>query len=266
MLETAIVKTNKMRVMERRQLDAILREQGLAQSGLTTSGGGIGGLTGVDYVVTGTITKFGSRAVKLGFGARLLRDLTTEQGTQSSRQMSSGKVTAEMAIDLKVTDTATGEVRIADAVAAEVTTGETLYVAGLESERQSADPYADVMRVIAAKISESIVTQRYPFKVASVNLDSGTVIVNYGDVFLAPGDLLRVFEVGESIVDPDTGEVLGSTGKEIGTVEIAEAQKRFSTAHVISGAASSITVGTVLRRKSWAREMTTKRKRSGRAL
>ena len=65
MLETAIVKSNKMDVMERRQLGEVLAEQGLGQVGLTTSGGQVGGLTGVDYLIYGSITRFGAR--KSGF-------------------------------------------------------------------------------------------------------------------------------------------------------------------------------------------------------
>ncbi len=50
MLETAIVKSRKMRVFERARLDPILAEQVLGQEGVTNAGGEAGRLTGVDYL------------------------------------------------------------------------------------------------------------------------------------------------------------------------------------------------------------------------
>ena len=101
-------------------------------------------------------------------------------------------------------------------------------MAGIERSETSADPFSDVQRIVAAKIMEKIVTERFPFKVIQVQAD-GTLILNYGDVFLAPGDQLALFEVGESFVDPDTGETLGSDETEIGLVEVTRSEPRFSS-------------------------------------
>ncbi len=51
MLETAIVKSRKMDVMERVRMDTILEEQLLGQVDLTTSRGEIGNLIGIDYMI-----------------------------------------------------------------------------------------------------------------------------------------------------------------------------------------------------------------------
>lgn len=51
MLETAIVKSRKMDVMERVRVDTILEEQLLGQVDLTTSRGEIGNLIGIDYMI-----------------------------------------------------------------------------------------------------------------------------------------------------------------------------------------------------------------------
>ena len=60
MVEISIIKAGKMDVMDRGQLTQILEEQGLAATGLTTAGGGLGGLTGVDYLGIGSVTRFGA--------------------------------------------------------------------------------------------------------------------------------------------------------------------------------------------------------------
>lgn len=92
-----------------------------------------------------------------------------------------------------------------------------------------------MQRVLAARISESTVTAQIPMRVIQVQ-DDGTVIVNYGDAILAPGQQLVVFEVGDEFIDPDTGEVLGSEETEIGTVEITWAEARFSRATIVGEA------------------------------
>ena len=89
--------------------------------------------------------------------------------------------------------------------------------------------------MLAARISEAIVTTRVPIKIVQVQ-DDGTSILNYGNVMLAPADRLTAFEVGESFVDPDTGEVLGSEEMEIGTVEITRSEPKFSRACIVGKA------------------------------
>ena len=247
MLETSMARTGKMDVMERGQLDVLVNEQGIGQLGLTDRGGQVGGLMGVDYFVYGTITKFGaaqsgtnissSTGVGSLFGGRAMSAFGG--GAQTS------SVTVEMSVDLKVAAVSTGRIVMADMMDASVQTGSSFSVGGISQSESSADPFADVQRVLASRISESIVTTQIPIKVIQVQ-DDGTLIVNYGDVILAPGDQLVAFEVGESFVDPDTGEVLGSEETEIGLVEITRAEARFSRATVIGEPFDA--QGTTLRR------------------
>ena len=265
MLETAIVKSNKMDVMERRQLAGVLEEQGLGQLGLTTSGGQVGGLTGVDYLIYGSITRFGAR--KSGFsisGASGLSSLLGRSaGAAFGGGLGIGSMTTEMAVDLKITDVATGKIILADTVKGEAKQGESFSVAGISKSETGADPFADVQRIVAAKISETVVTTKIPFKVIKVQAD-GTLILNYGNVFLKAGDMLAAFEVGEQFIDPDTDEVLGSEETEIGMVQVVAAQSRFSKARVV-GEGAPIVAGSILKRSkiAVAKEGPAKRKMSG---
>lgn len=229
MLEAAVVKTGKMDVMERVQWDNIIAEQGLDELGLTDRRGRIGGLTGVDYYVYGTITRFGSADRSYRFEGVGLR----------KKQFA-----IEMGVDLKITEVATGRIVVADSVKATIEQGKQFRVAGYKKEGGSADPFADVQEVVAARIAETLVTSRIPIKVIQVQGD-GTLILNYGDVFLAPGDRLAAYSVGESFVDPDTGEVLGSEETQVGVVEIVRAEQKFSRAKAVTG---QIGTGVALRR------------------
>lgn len=258
MLETAVVKTGKMDVMERGQLDAVLAEQGLGQVGMTTSGGEMGGLKGVDYLVYGTITKFGASQSGTsvntsGFGSKTKKVL--------GKGVSTSKVSTEMAVDLKVTDVKSGRIVIADTVGASVTSGEAFSIGGVQSAKGSADPFADVQRIVAARISEAIITSRTPIKVIKVQKD-GTLILNYGNVFFKPGDELAVFEVGESFVDPDTGETLGAEETELGLVEITRSESKFSRAKILGKEKFKVEAGSTLKRVV-SENKRKKRKRSG---
>ena len=261
MLETSIIKTGKMDVMERSQVDKVLTEQGLGEMGLTDSGGTMGGLKGIDYMVYGTITRFGSQEKNIS--------ISTSQGIgralgSRSGGLSSSKRSISMGIDLKLTDVSTGQIRLADEVSATIQEGSAFSVGGVSSSGGSADPFADVQRIVAAKIAEAVVTTKFPFKVIAVQSD-GTLVLNYGNVFLKSGDVLAAFSVGESFVDPDTGEVLGSEQTEIGSIQITSSETRLSRATIVSGDPDLFQTGTQLKRSQTAQASTTtnQRKRSG---
>ena len=59
-------------------------------------------------------------------------------------------VETEMGVDLKLTDVATGEIVLADAVSASVKQGSGFSVGGIQKAEASADPFADVQEVVAA--------------------------------------------------------------------------------------------------------------------
>ncbi len=266
MLETAVFKSGKVDVMERGQLDGILTEQGLAEVGLTDAGGGLGGLTGVDYLLYGAITKFGQResGMSLGGGGNV-GSLFGGKVRRGAGGVSKKTTAVDMGVDLKITDVATGKIVIADSVEGSVSPGSSLSLGGIETGGTSSDPFADVQRVVAARITELMVTRIIPIKVIQVRGD-GTLILNYGNVFFRPGEQLGVFAVGEQIVDPDTGEVLGADETEVGLVEIVRAEAKYSTARLVSGDAE-IAVGSTLKRAAAPAATDSgrksKRKRSG---
>jgi len=95
MLVTQLVKTKAFRVMERDQLDAVLKEQNLGASGRvdTSTAAKMGKILGVKYIIIGAVTQFGkSEAGASGFAFRVRRDKY------------SGKV------DVRMVDVETGEI------------------------------------------------------------------------------------------------------------------------------------------------------------
>ena len=245
MLETAIVKSRKMDVMERVRMDTILEEQLLGQADLTTSGGEIGGLIGIDYMIYGAITKFGVREEGFSVGGGVTNLLDDRlAGVISS--VATASAATEMAVDIKVTDVANGTIVLADTVEGVAEQGRAIRAGGVSIAEGTGDPFADVQRVVAQRLAEAVVTSRIPIKVIQVQGD-GTLILNYGNVFLSPGDTLAMFDVGEQFVDPDTGEVLGSEETQVGKVHVVAAETKFSKARVAE-AERPVAAGAVLRR------------------
>lgn len=245
MLETAIVKSLKMDVMERIRMDTILEEQLLGQHGLTTSGGEIGGLIGIDYMIYGAITKFGVREEGFSVGGGVTNLLDDRlAGVISS--VATASATTEMAVDIKVTDVANGTIVLADTVEGVAEQGKAIQAGGVRISEGTGDPFADVQRVVAQRLAEAVVTARIPIKVIQVQGD-GTLILNYGNVFLSSGDTLAMYDVGEQFVDPDTGEVLGSEETLVGKVQVVVAETKFSKARVAE-AERPVAAGAVLRR------------------
>ncbi len=136
---------------------------------------------------------------------------------------------------------------VADEVSGTVETGSAFSIGGITSVDSSAAPFADVQRIVASRIAEAVVTTRTPYKVIAVQ-SNGTLILNYSNVFLAPGDVLAAYSVGESFVDPDTGEVLGSEQTEIGSIRVTASEPKLSRATVLQGDPSVFTPGTQLKR------------------
>lgn len=261
MLETAIVKSRKMDVMERVRMDTILEEQLLGQADLTTSGGEVGGLIGIDYMIYGAITKFGVREEGFSVGGGVT-SLLDDRLAGIVGSVGSSSATTEMAVDIKVTDVANGQIVLADTVEGQAEQGKVMQAGGVRIAEGTGDPFADVQRVVAQRLAEAVVTSRIPIKVIQVQ-DDDTLILNYGNVFLSPGDTLALFDVGEQFVDPDTGEVLGSEETQVGTVQIAAAETKFSKARVVE-ASSTVAAGAVLRRIQVAPDTKPKeRQRSG---
>ncbi|MBN8482675.1 MAG: penicillin-binding protein activator LpoB [Xanthomonadales bacterium] len=116
MLTNELAARDAFTVVERRKLLAILEEQDLAASGRLRPGEGarIGQLTGADYLVMGTITAFE-------------RD-TPERAHRLAGRDSAGEGVrgAYLALDLRVVDATSGEVRYARTIEGRAASAESL--------------------------------------------------------------------------------------------------------------------------------------------
>lgn len=223
MLESAIANTNKFELIERSRIGDLIGEQALSAGGITQGNGKIGGISGVDYLIYGSITKLGVESSNLKLG-----DFTSDSKT------------AVMSVDLRVVDASTGSIKISETVEVEASVSSGMVIDGRSMGGDEADPINTVQRVAANKIAGKISLNIFPIKI--VNVTDTQVYLNYGSSLLskcswANSDscFLKVVSLGEGFTDPDTGEVLGADEEYIGTVEVVDPKSKYSIANIIEG-------------------------------
>ena len=105
-------------------------------------------------------------------------------------------------------------------------------------------PLADLARIVANQIAKKSMFAVFPPKIIQVK--TNTVAVNYGDGVLSVGELYDVYSLGEALIDPDTGESLGSDEEFVGSIKINRTTAKICYADIMDGGAV-IQKGMILR-------------------
>ena len=230
MLETAISQTNKFELMERSRMDDLLGEQALSAGGLTQGNGQIGGLSGIDYLVYGSITKLGTKSDAVAIGG-----------------FAGGGQKAEMSVDIRIVDTSTGSIRISKTVQKQASSGSAIAMQGFALGGEEADPLGEVQRLTANAIASLLAMEIFPIKV--INVSKGQAYVNYGPPSVEKDMYLQIIELGEGFMDPDTGEMLGQDETYIGAIKITDVKSKYSIGTIMEGNISKGAIASKLDKK-----------------
>lgn len=234
MIETAIASTNRFRVIERERLGRLLQEQNRARAGVVTSRnrGRVGGFEGVDYLIYGTITSI-SVSSRADIGTTIVANLL------SRADQACGNTIATLAIDIRITDADSGEIRHVTRI------NESQRSAAVCNAQGQIDS-AVLMRAASEKIAGALVTAIYPIQIAAMQPD-GTIILNYGDGTLQAGAIMAVYARGQPIRDPTTGQVIGNDETKLGLIRISEITGRMSRAMAVSEFPVPAQIGSIVR-------------------
>ncbi len=216
MLVTSLVESGKFIVIERAELDEILKEEGLGQSGLVTpqSAAKVGQLLGIQRMITGSVTEFGSKKNKVGggFGGFNLGVSTT---------------TARVTVDLRIVNVNTGEITMAKSAEGEdSSTG--LDNVGIEDiDFHNSSSWDNTQLGIASReaINECVEyivedMQGLPWEGKIIKASGTTIYMKPGSKGgVQPGMEFAVYRPGEELIDPDTGISMGSEETKIGTIQ-----------------------------------------------
>jgi len=234
MITTALVKTGHYRVIERRQLDQILKEQDLGASGIVTpqSAAKIGKVLGVELAVMGAVTEFGYK--KSDTGGRI-------KGIGLGLQSQS----ATVGLDCRMVNTTTAEIIAADNVRKEKSSkGIRVSTRKLSfKNRKSFDEslvgkaareaVKDVIRLIDKN------APNIPWQAKIVTVKGGKVFINAGAVSgIQTGDVFVIYQKGEELLDPDTGLSLGSMDTKVGAIKVTNpnlGEGKASQCSIVSG-------------------------------
>lgn len=185
---------------------------------------------------------------------RIAGSVTSYHEVEESTDILIGKAKKHIArvqVDYSLVDVATGKSLVSDSGMGEYvkTTGGLLGLGG----RSTADPGLrdGALRDALAKALTSMVEKlnELPYTGKILHLDGKSVTIRAGTRSrLDPGTVLSVYSVGDELVDPDTGRVIGKREKLIGEVELTGHQgERISETEVISG--TGFKVGDVVKVK-----------------
>lgn len=103
-------------------------------------------------------------------------------------------------------------------------------VGGDKTDEIIAQLAREFCRKVAFKLADFI----SPPRVLSVSKNGKTVTINKGeDTDIFKGEVYEIFALGEELVDPDTGEVLGAEEEYVGKVKVTRITAKFSQAKVL---------------------------------
>ena len=244
-----LVDSERFVVLERPELGAIVSEQQLQASGLTRTQrqAKLRNLKNAQYLVKGSITEFS--VTQGGSAYANWNDWWRMLGVGASGSAEK----AIVGVTLNVVDVESGE--IVDSAALEGSAYATAFSAQVDYKKINFGGTAfyrtrmgravkDVLEDGVKHVVRVIASQPWRPKIATLEPD-GTVLINGGtNRKLTPGMLFEVYQLGDPIMDPDTGDILGRRARTVlATVEIIDVQPKFAGAKLLTGKQSLLEEG-----------------------
>lgn len=227
--------SSRFSVIEREKLDLVLQEQGLSTSGALDqqTAAKVGQVLGIKYIITGGIDKFAINTTKGGFGG-----------------IGGSYTKAEAKINLRLIDTTTAERVVAVSAEGDVKKGGGFARGASLSREDEWGIASEALEKASEEVVKAFESHKGLNKLSASGAMGGTegkiikvegnrAWLNMGTVSgIQVGDRYDVFSVGEALVDPDTGQVLGVDESQVGSGEVVEVKDRFSIM-TFTGAASA---------------------------
>jgi len=228
---TELTQSRRFTVLDREYICEYFHEKNLLLSGDTPleEQMRLGEVLGVDYMLVGTITELNIK--------RTSYQITTLGKTGYRDQVT-------LLADYRIIVMPTRQIKWADSVSLTLENKALHQLAGISDPnaiRQAA--LAKAAQMLAHKALANI----YPIRVSSVQPD-GRLIFNQGGVTVSEGELFDIFQVGEKVIDPYSGESLGAAETWVAAAKVERVLAKHSYARVIKGKADQIQVKAICRR------------------
>ena len=234
-LADALIQSGDFIVIERQTLEDVINEQDIAASGRSSASQSArtGKIIPAQILIKGSITEFDAETSKGGTGLSI-----------SGISLGSSKTTAHVAVVLRIIDTTSAEVL--DSVRVEGEARAKGIKLGVEkggvdfgTEDFKKTPLGEATQIAIDKAVIEIAQKlaEVPFEGRIIKIEGDTIYTNVGARNgVAAGAVLQVFSPGEELLDPVTGENLGSEkGLDVGALKIDSMEEKFSKASAQSG-------------------------------
>lgn len=250
---TELVKDGTYSVIERKALDAVLAEQNFSNSDRAnaTTAAKLGKMLGVNAIITGSITQFGTedKGIKIG-------GIAGKLGGFGGGKVGTSKGIANVVVDARLIDVNTGEIlAVATGKGESKRSGVLMEGIGgggggfggggidMGSKNFEETIIGEATRQAVQNLSKEVIGASGKIESAKVevrgmvaDVDGKNVILNVGSsAGVQVGDHLKIMRVTRTVKDPATGKVLREVTEDVGEVEITEADAGSSTGKVLSG-------------------------------
>jgi hypothetical protein len=204
-LEQLIVQARKFSVLSRQELEQIGSELSLMSSNMTPTKekAKIGQIVGADLLLMTEV---------------VFAEVTQHKKLSQITGQVSSLINGAITINVKVIDTVTSEIKYSSIHTQEVIS---------EITRE------ELLNRVAKKTANELVHRIYPIRI--INVKGNNVTLNFGGDKSNIGQLYEVFETGEKLIDPYTGESLGTVERNIGRLQISKITGKVSYGTKISG-------------------------------
>ncbi|HLP10073.1 MAG TPA: CsgG/HfaB family protein [Opitutaceae bacterium] len=236
MLESALFATNRFVIVERGNLDAVMNEQDLQSSKRAAKGSGVaqtGKIRSARYLATALVTEVSSNTSGDSGGVRIKGFSVGGSATKSS-----------IVLVVKLVDSTTSEVVASERIRGVAGKsglnlgydghgwgGELGTFAKTPIGEAAQDCINQAVKFIAAKM------EAFPVEGNVVLASEQAIVINLGENYgIHSGQSFVIRRKGETLVDPDTGEILGtSDGETLGVIEVVSTKEKTSSCKLVSG-------------------------------
>ena len=243
MLTTTLVKSGKYLVIERTEINQVIQEQQLGQTGMVTeqSAAKVGKLLGVELAVMGAVTEFGHS--KEGTGGRI-----------SGIGIGVKKQSATVAVDVRFVNTTTGAILAAENVRKEKSKG-GISVSTPKFDFNNRNEFDNSLVGKATREAIDDIVGLIDAQMAQLPWEGKIILVRGNTIFIKPGsdagvktgDVFAVYSKGEDLIDPDTGLSLGSVETKIGSIAVTSIVSGGKAAQAVIKAGSGFKKGDLVR-------------------
>ena len=245
-LTDALMQSGQFVVMERQTLGDVTAEQDLANSGRAqkSQSAQTGKLVNAQILVKGTVTEFENQSSGsengVGFGGFNIGNKREE---------------AHVGLIIRLIDTTTGEVLDSQRVEGKAASGGVKFgmnVAGVGfgTSGFSKTPLGKATQMAidnaVSQIAAKLKNVPFQARIVKVNGDDEVLISGGQKTGIADGDVFTIYSVGESLVDPTTGEQLGSELEKKGSVKVTKVEEKYAKAHS-DGSLKGIKAGDIVK-------------------